>query len=86
LFDEGGIPIVLISSYRIYRQKFPHWVVVTGFDAKYIYVHDPFVADYRGRVLTDCMNMPISRKDFERMARYGKAAQKVVLILKNRAK
>ncbi len=86
LFDEGGIPIILISSYRIYRQKFPHWVVVTGFDEKYIYVHDPFVAYYRGRVLTDCMNMPISRKDFERMARYGKAAQKVVLILKNRTK
>ncbi|KPK11155.1 MAG: ribosomal-protein-alanine acetyltransferase, partial [Acidithiobacillales bacterium SG8_45] len=35
-FEQGGIPIVLISSYRIYREKFPHWVVVTGFDDKYI--------------------------------------------------
>src|SRR3569623_1299183 len=26
-FEQGGIPIVLISSYRIYHEKFPHWVV-----------------------------------------------------------
>src|SRR3569833_2411526 len=42
-FEQGGIPIVLISSYRIYHEKFPHWVVVTGFDERFIYVHDPFV-------------------------------------------
>lgn len=85
-FEEGGIPIVLISSYRIYREKFPHWVVVTGFDEKYIYVHDPFVDHELGKVITDSINMPILKKDFERMARYGKAAQKSVIVLKNRAK
>jgi hypothetical protein len=57
---------------------------VTGFDAKYIYVHDPFVDHELGKVLTDSINMPISKKDFERMARYGKAAQRAVIILKNR--
>jgi hypothetical protein len=40
--------LVLISSYRIYGERFPHWVVVTGFDAHYIYVHDPLV-DVEGR-------------------------------------
>jgi len=84
-FEQGGIPIVLISSYRIYREKFPHWVVVTGFDQKYIYVHDPFVDYEAGRVALDSINMPIPRKDFERMARYGKAGQKAVLILYRRA-
>ena len=81
-FERGGIPIVLISSYRIYREKFPHWVVVTGFDERFIYVHDPLVDSESGKTITDCVNMPILRKDFERMARYGKAAQKAVLILK----
>ena len=28
--------------------------------------------------------MPILRKDFERMARYGKSAQRAVLIIKRR--
>lgn len=83
-FEAGGVPIVLISSYRIYREKFPHWVVVTGFDERYIYVHDPFVDYEFGKTPTDCINMPILKKDFERMARYGKAGQKSVLILKVR--
>jgi ribosomal-protein-alanine acetyltransferase len=83
-FEAGGIPIVLISSYRIYREKFPHWVVVTGFDEKYIYVHDPYVDHDAGKTATDCINMPILKKDFERMARYGKAGQQAVLILKRR--
>ena len=84
-FERGGIPIVLISSYRIYHEKSPHWVVVTGFDERFIYVHDPLVDKETGKTMTDCVNMPILRKDFERMARYGKAAQKAVLILKRRA-
>lgn len=83
-FNKGGIPLVLISSYRIYHEKFPHWVVVTGFDEKYIYVHDPFVDSEAGKSATDCINMPIAKRDFERMARYGKAGQKAVLIVKQR--
>jgi len=83
-FELGGIPIVLISSYRIYREKFPHWVVVTGFDDKYIYVHDPFVDHDNQKSQTDVINMPILKRDFERMARYGKAGQKAVLLIKNR--
>ena len=83
-FNKGGIPVVLISSYRIYHEKWPHWVVVTGFDEKYIYVHDPFVDSETGKSATDCMNMPIAKRDFELMARYGKAGQKAVLIIKQR--
>ena len=83
-FAEGAIPLVLISSYRIYREKFPHWVVVTGFDERFIYVHDPYIDEEAGKTASDCINMPIPRKDFERMARYGKSAQRAVLIIKRR--
>jgi ribosomal-protein-alanine acetyltransferase len=83
-FEEGGIPLVLISSYRIYHEKSPHWVVVTGVDEKYIYAHDSYVDTELGKTVTDCINMPILKKDFERMARYGKAGLKAILILKKR--
>jgi ribosomal-protein-alanine acetyltransferase len=83
-FDKGGVPIVLISSYRIYHEKFPHWVVVTGYDDRYIYVHDPFVDYEASKSSTDCIDMPILSTDFQRMTRYGKAGQKAVLILKPR--
>ena len=85
-FQAGGIPVVLISSYRIYRQKWPHWVVVTGFDEQYIYVHDSFVDEEAGKSVTDVMNMPIPRGEFQRMARYGKAGQKAALIIRPRIK
>jgi len=83
-FERGGIPVVLISSYRIYKEKFPHWVVVTGFDDRFIYVHDPFVDRDLGKTETDCINMPILQKDFERMARYGKSGQRAVVIIRKR--
>jgi ribosomal protein S18 acetylase RimI-like enzyme len=80
-FDAGAVPLVLISSYRIYAEKFPHWVVVTGFDDHYIYVHDPLVDAEEGETVADSINMPIPHREFQRMARYGKAGQKAVLIL-----
>lgn len=80
-FETGGIPLVLISSYRIYGERFPHWVVVTGFDDHYIYMHDPLVDVEKGEIVTDSINLPVPHREFQRMARYGKAGQKAVLIL-----
>jgi ribosomal protein S18 acetylase RimI-like enzyme len=80
-FEAGGVALVLISSYRIYGERFPHWVVVTGFDDHYIYVHDPLVDVDEGETVADSINMPIPHREFQRMARYGKAGQKAVLIL-----
>jgi len=81
LFQAGGIPLVLISSYKLYGEKFPHWVVVSGFDSQYIYVSDPYVDVDAGKTVMDCINIPIVRPDFDRMARYGKSGQTAVLIV-----
>ncbi|HYG85769.1 MAG TPA: GNAT family N-acetyltransferase/peptidase C39 family protein [Azospirillum sp.] len=81
--QEGAIPIVLISSYRIYREKFPHWVVVSGADDRFLYVHDPLVYD-RHHAHIDRIFMPIPRQAFERMARYGKAQLRASLLLRER--
>jgi hypothetical protein len=55
--------------------------VVTGFDERYVYVHDSFVDDEKGKTSTDCINMPILQKDFDRMARYGKSGLRASLVL-----
>jgi len=83
-FDEGAIPVVLISSYRIYHEKFPHWVVITGFDEHYVYVHDPYVDEEKGKTRTDVVNMPIAQKDFQRMARYGKSGLRAALLIREK--
>ena len=80
-FDRGAVPVVLISSWQIYNEKSPHWVVVSGFDEHFVYVNDPFVDYDEGETAIDSVNMPIGRTQFQQMARYGrKGLQSVVLI------
>ena len=78
---KGHIPIILISSYRIYNEKFPHWIVVTGIDDKYIYCHDSYIDYEKEKTPLDSINMPILKKDFEKMSRFGKTGQKAAIII-----
>ena len=83
----GGIrgnPRGAHQLYRIYHEKFPHWVVVAGSDERFFYVHDPLVETAKHTSDTDRVNMPILKKDFERMARYGKAQLKAMVVLRSR--
>lgn len=81
-FDAGAIPVVLISSWRIYGERFPHWVVVTGFDERFVYVHDPYVDEEKGKVQLDSVNMPIRHEEFTGMARYGRSAQRAAFVVR----
>lgn len=78
-YAQGGIPIVLISTYRLTRERAPHWVVVTGCDDRYFYIHDP--DNSCAREPDERINTAILKKDFERMARYGRNATKAVVVV-----
>ena len=78
-FANGGIPLVLISTYRLTRERAPHWVVVTGCDDRYFYIQDPDNASTRPP--EERINIAIIKKDFERMARYGRNATKAVVVV-----
>ena len=80
-FEAGAVPLVLISSYRIYEERFPHWVVVTGFDEHFVYVNDPYVDYENGETPSDSINMPIQKSEFRRMARYGRAGLQAVVLI-----
>ncbi|MDY6942121.1 MAG: ribosomal protein S18-alanine N-acetyltransferase [Pseudomonadota bacterium] len=79
---EGAVPVVLISSYRLYGEKTPHWVVVTDVVDGIVYLHEPYVDYEENRTPMDCMNVPILSEEFEGMARYGRSGQRAVVILK----
>ena len=75
-FEAGGIPVVLTRD--------PHWVVVTGFDERFVYVHDPYVDEDENQSRVDCVNRPILKREFANMARYGRNRQRAVVIIKER--
>lgn len=79
--EAGEVPVILISSYRLYGEKVPHWVVVTGVGDDIVYLHDPYVDDEENRSVVDAMNIPINREEFEGMARYGRSGQRAAVIL-----
>lgn len=82
--ERNAVPVVLISNYRIYGERAPHWVTVAGADSALLYVHDPWVAEQEGRSVTDSMELPIHRREFLGMARYGRAGQRAALVVGRR--
>lgn len=67
----GGLPLVLISNYRLTRAKAPHWVLVTGCDEDFVYLHDPDTDHSRHRQAVDCQHLPVSHAQFQRMSLFG---------------
>jgi hypothetical protein len=79
----GKMPVVLISQYRIYGDKEPHWIIVSGCDQRFIYAHDPYISDAHAST-TDRVSIPILRREFELMARYGRSKLQAAVIVGKR--
>lgn len=79
--DQGGIPLVLISSYRLYGVREPHWIAVTGQDSHFVYIHDPYIDRAHGKSGVDATNIPVAFDEFDRMTRLGRARRQAALIV-----
>ena len=75
------VPVVLISSYRLTREKAPHWVVVAAIDDDFVYIHDPDIKAERGETDTDKAHVPIDRAAFVRMARFGQSSMRASVLV-----
>lgn len=82
--DAGFKPVVLISSYRFTRLKAPHWVVITGCDEDFVYLHDPDVDHSTQRSNLDCQHLPVSHAEFSRMAVFGGRRVRAAVLLRAR--
>jgi uncharacterized protein YvpB len=77
---RGWLPIVMISTYRLTGDRVAHWIVVTGFDENYVYIHDPDVASYK-KNRSRAKNQKIEKSEFLKMTRYGKEVYRCVLLV-----
>lgn len=69
--EAGRIPIMLISTWQLNRSRVPHWVTLCAIDDQFVYIHDPDIDMEEGETVADKQYLPIDRKVFESMARYG---------------
>ena len=79
--NEGAFTMILISTYRMDKKKAPHWVVVSGYDEKCFYLHDPDPNEH-DQDQVDCQYLPIAHQDFERMSVFGSNRMRTAIVLK----
>lgn len=82
--DAGGVAIVLISSYRMFRERIPHWILVHAHDDRHLYVHDPWIDDADFETPVSAANLPIPFAEFDRMARYGRDRLRAAVLVTGR--
>ncbi|HEY5717817.1 MAG TPA: GNAT family N-acetyltransferase/peptidase C39 family protein, partial [Motiliproteus sp.] len=82
--DAGDALITLISTWRLNRNKAPHWVFITDSDEQCVYLNDPDPDEDSPHPFHDSIHLPIGRGDFERMACFGSSRLKATLVLRNR--
>ena len=77
---RGMVPIVMISTYRLTGDRVPHWVIVTGFDRDYFYIHDPDADSYK-RNKARARHLRVEKNEFLKMTRYGKEVYRCLLLV-----
>lgn len=69
---EGRVPVILISTWQLNRSRVPHWVTVCAMDDQFVYLHDPEIDVAAGETVADKQYLPIDRRVFDKMSRYGR--------------
>ncbi len=85
-FAAGAMPLVLISQYRLFGEKVPHWVVISGMDDHCLFANDPDVDDSDETASSiDSLRLPIPRRDFDAIARYGRSRLRAAVLISKRS-
>ena len=69
---EGRVPVILISTWQLNHSRIPHWVTVCAIDDRFVYLHDPEIDTDAGETVADKQYLPIDRRVFTRMSKYGR--------------
>ncbi|MDD0854000.1 GNAT family N-acetyltransferase/peptidase C39 family protein [Halobacteriovorax sp. GB3] len=82
IIKDGGIPLVLISSYLLTGTKTPHWIVISGADDHFIYFHDPDLDE--GHSSLENEHIPIRKDEFNKVCKYGSSALQSIVVLRKK--
>lgn len=77
--SQGTRILLLISTYRMNRNKAPHWVWLVQMDEQFAFINDP---DTEDQSETDNYFVPVSRENLLRMMQYGAGQYKAAILLR----
>jgi ribosomal protein S18 acetylase RimI-like enzyme len=79
--ERGHSLITLISTWRLNRNKAPHWIFVAAADQDFVYLHDPDVDETMPHPQTDFMGVPIPLDEFVQIACFGRSKLRATVIV-----
>ncbi|QHS14133.1 GNAT family N-acetyltransferase/peptidase C39 family protein [Shewanella sp. Arc9-LZ] len=79
--DSGYAVLLMISTYRFNGEKGPHWVVLSGYNEQFMFIHDPFVEAQKDAI--NAAYVPISQSELAQVMQYGKQKQVSCLVVKS---
>lgn len=80
--EEGAVAVALISTWRLNRNKAPHWVLIGAIDDRHVYISDPDFDRDPWQSETDYIDVPVGIEEFRAMARFGRSRLCATLLLK----
>ena len=84
LLAEGWGILLLISTWRLNRNKAPHWVWLVDLDEHHAYLNDPDIDDDTQQSELDNQFMPVSLDELDAMTRYGKHRYRATVLVRKR--
>ncbi len=81
--EAGWRILLLISTYRLNRNKAPHWVWLVAMDERYAYINDPDVDPQLDQVATDNLYVPVSLENLGYMVQYGAQRYGAAVLLRD---
>lgn len=78
---RGATAIILVSAYRMYHERSPHWILAYDCDDQFIFAHDPWIDPDNYEIAVSKAAVAIPVAEFERMSVYGKSRLRAAVIV-----
>lgn len=78
---HGAVALTLVSTWRLNRNKSPHWVMVSHADSEYFYLNDPDFDEQRRLSPSDLVHIPVTIAEFQAISQFGRGRLKATLVL-----
>lgn len=82
LRSHGWEILLLISTWRLNRNKAPHWVWLVGLDDDHAFLNDPDIDEDLDQSAFDNHFMPVFRHELDAMTRYGKGRYRAAVLIR----